>query len=440
MATEPQAAGGRYWLLIGDVPLGPFDVAQIHAKLAAGEVSWQARACPVGGSTWLPLVQMPGVGPGTPHRSEAVRAGAPDPRGEPPGAIPVVLLAGPSDRPPAPGPRPGIPEGRSPHTAAPWNPAVIAWLGLVFTPMWAGVMAALNGKRLAAPSPVWPPILIGFGYLGLDLAREIVFESYLLSVLSYLGAVALLWAAVLRPQAVLFARWQASAPGPQARWLWPTTAGLPLALLVFIGFVVEPLRLLEPREVCERFTQAGTAREAERYVTQNLVPAVQALSRLNDTGEDIRFELTDEAPAPAEVGGYLVGFRFTFVEASRPQQMEGVFHLVHWGGEWKIEDVHFTAVNRQPVEPWVSLARNHHLLQPTQPTRIVTNAAPGAGGQSGARGTAPANPAAKGGKGPEWSNIWGKLLAGPAMALMVWLLEKLWRKWGRKGSGRRERS
>lgn len=61
--SDSPAEQTRYWLLIGDVPQGPFDVAQVHDKLASGEATGQTQACPVGGSTWLPLVQTPGLGP-----------------------------------------------------------------------------------------------------------------------------------------------------------------------------------------------------------------------------------------------------------------------------------------------------------------------------------------------------------------------------------------
>lgn len=52
-----------YWLLVGNLPSGPFTAEQVHAKLAAGEVTWETRACRLGDSTWLPLVQTPGLGP-----------------------------------------------------------------------------------------------------------------------------------------------------------------------------------------------------------------------------------------------------------------------------------------------------------------------------------------------------------------------------------------
>jgi hypothetical protein len=53
----------QFWLLTGPVPSGPFTVGEIHAKLAAGDASWQTPACPVGAAQWLPLVQTPGIGP-----------------------------------------------------------------------------------------------------------------------------------------------------------------------------------------------------------------------------------------------------------------------------------------------------------------------------------------------------------------------------------------
>jgi len=62
MAHEAQASGDRFWLLVGNTPDGPFDVATIRARLAAGTATGQALACPVGGKAWVPLAQVPGSG------------------------------------------------------------------------------------------------------------------------------------------------------------------------------------------------------------------------------------------------------------------------------------------------------------------------------------------------------------------------------------------
>ena len=57
------SASAQYWLLIGEMPTGPFTVAQIHAKLATGDATWQTPACLIGAGEWLPLVRTPGIGP-----------------------------------------------------------------------------------------------------------------------------------------------------------------------------------------------------------------------------------------------------------------------------------------------------------------------------------------------------------------------------------------
>jgi hypothetical protein len=86
------------------VPAGPFNVAQIHAKLAAGDVTWQTLACPVGGSTWLPLVKVPGIGPVQPPPPESAPNPAPVDAGPAhpevmPQAVATAKRGGPDERP-----------------------------------------------------------------------------------------------------------------------------------------------------------------------------------------------------------------------------------------------------------------------------------------------------------------------------------------------------
>lgn len=69
MMSDVPTPTAQFWLLTGEVPCGPFTVAQVHAELAAGRATWQTPACPVGGSTWLPLVQTAGIGPPVPPRA-----------------------------------------------------------------------------------------------------------------------------------------------------------------------------------------------------------------------------------------------------------------------------------------------------------------------------------------------------------------------------------
>jgi len=262
MADDRQALAARLWLMSGTIPAGPFGPLEIHGKLAAGEVTWETLACPVGGKDWLPLVHVPGFGPValTPV-SEAALAVTPQPSHEAttrrlPAAQPTVVAA-----PPQP---------FTPHLPQPWNPLLIAWLGVLFSPPWAGVMAALNGKRLHVTLPWWMPLTIGFGSLAAAFAVSLVVDFYIVDVALYLGALGLLWHHVLRHQLPSFTAYQSDQHGAGGRWAWPAVAGSPIALLVVFKFMIAPLIPLEPRQVCERFSDATTADEASKYTTQNL--------------------------------------------------------------------------------------------------------------------------------------------------------------------------
>lgn len=139
----------------------------------------------------------------------------------------------------------------------------------------------------------------------------------------------------------------------------PAFAGVPAAAIVLLVFVVEPLRPLEPREVCERFLQAKSESAIKGYATLNLLPAMRALARLNDNPKaELEWELTDDGPAPPDVGGYFVGFRMLLTEGGRPMREEGVFHLVMRDSQWKIEEVYFTSINDQSLNPWITLSRD----------------------------------------------------------------------------------
>lgn len=421
----------RFWLMKGETPAGPFDVAQIHAQLTSGEVTWQTMACPVGDSSWLPLLKMPLIGP--------TASAIPDP---PPALLATAITADvpaemlPRASVPIPGPSQRMPtqplsfvvQEEAGRSNRPWNPVVIAWLALPFTPMWAGVMAALNGKRLGTAVSPWLPLLIGFGYLVLDIWLSWLVDSYLLSVALYLGSIGLLWFLILQEQHESFKRSQSISPGSSANWVWPSVSGIPLAFMALFAFVIEPLRPLEPREVCERFVAANSSKEGEKYVTLNLVPALRALDKLPQNDDPFDFELTEENLAPADVGGYFVGCRGSFVEAGQHTQIEGFFHLVQRNGEWKIEDIYFTAMNRQPLERWVSMAQDYQMmLNPSAPQTVPGGAPP-------ARpGLAPSSPSKGSAKssGPYISNRSKAYFAFLLGAAVLTGLGKLLRKKGK---------
>ena len=136
----------------------------------------------------------------------------------------------------------------SPHLVEPtaWNPVVIAWLGLAFSPIWSAIMAAVNARRLGTSLPVWRPILAVVGLLLLDVAVScLLFESVLLSFLLFLGAAWLTWRMGLRAQLPAYeVRSTSNRDGPG--WLVPAIAGVPCAVVVFLVFIVSPLIPSEP--------------------------------------------------------------------------------------------------------------------------------------------------------------------------------------------------
>lgn len=118
---------------------------------------------------------------------------------------------------------------------------------------------------------------------------------------------------------------------------------------------------LEPREVCYRFIEADSLKEAKRYATTNLWPALEALDALEDEEAfaDDRFDLTDEGPAPTEVGGYLVGYRMYLHVEDGAHTIEGFFHLVDYEAAWKIEDWYVSSFDQEVAPEPVSMAANY---------------------------------------------------------------------------------
>ncbi|MEN6496450.1 MAG: hypothetical protein ABFD16_19365, partial [Thermoguttaceae bacterium] len=160
-----------------------------------------------------------------------------------------------------------------------------------------------------------------------------------------------------------------SAAGRHGGWLWPSLAGSPLALVVLLGFVVAPFWPPEPREVCQRFVEARTAKEAQAYTTTKLWPAIEAMfAQQDDPNFQGRFDLTDEAEASPAIGGYLVGYRlYGEPKGEAAFLVEGFFHLTQQEGTWKIEDWYFTSQNNEPTAEPVSMAANYRPMFPRVP-------------------------------------------------------------------------
>lgn len=143
-------------------------------------------------------------------------------------------------------------------------------------------------------------------------------------------------------------------------------AGVLAGVLLSIGLACWWLTPLTPRQVAERFTSADTLNDLLKYSTVNLHPALRAMHSPDDTSDPAdRFELTQDRPAPAAIGGHYVGcsFRFRDAETKVITNGAGFFHLIEADG-WKIEDIYFTAVNGEALESPYSLARNYRSFLP----------------------------------------------------------------------------
>ena len=232
--TPPDPPADRYWVHAGNATTGPFTAADLAADLTAGRLAWEALAAPVGGHDWRPLGELPG-----------------------------------RDRPPAPPAGPAtVAEPSVPAVAkCPWDPNVIALGSILFTPLWGGIMAAVNAGRVGRASD-W---LVGA--VAVDLAL-----------------VGRLWTVGLRPQRDVYADpVRNGAWCPMARWVVPHVAGSPLAVLTVVAYVLVPFIPAEPREVCDWFAHAGSAAEAKAYVTANLGPELDALPSAGDDGSVVVF-------------------------------------------------------------------------------------------------------------------------------------------------------
>lgn len=345
--SDSPAEQTRYWLLIGDVPQGPFDVAQVHDKLASGEATWRTSACPFGQSNWQPLRQWPELASTSAlspvsHSDAFTTAPVEAPRTNRPASHPAEVPTDPTCKP----------------TPCSWNPTVLAWLGLVFSPLWVGVMASINGYRLGLTAPWWRPVLLVVSATLLDFLIGLGYESYLLSLCLFVGAVFLVWLTDLRTQAKEYDL-HVNTNLARAGWVLPVLCGLPLAALSLYAFVIEPLTPLTPRQVCEGFMKARSEAEMKKYVTLNLWPALVTLSRLESKGPDPDWELTHEESDLAEVGYYSVGYRLVFLDAKEAHQMEGEFDLVQREGAWKIEEMYITAIDGQRLDPRVAMSRDY---------------------------------------------------------------------------------
>jgi hypothetical protein len=338
--SQPAAgASPQWWLSINGASAGPYSEHHVLGELKAGTIQPGTYACLAGTQEWKRLSEWPSFA--TECRNVAVQPLSPPP-------LPTVAgsAAGPF----------------------PWNPRVLGLLGLLFSPLWVGIMAAINARRLRTGLPAWRPVAIGVGATLLDAA--IPGETLVLDLVLYLGALGLIWGLDLAPQIQFFEKQQA-ATRRRAAWLVPCLAGGPCALVVLRALVVAPLLPLEPREVCQRFVDAKSLNDAKQYSTPNLWLTLEILNAHPDEpGSTSGGALTEEGEAPPEFGGYCVGYRMYGKSKSGEQYLlEGFFYLKESDGAWKINDWLITSFNGQEVSG--SITELAGQLASGEPTKIV---------------------------------------------------------------------
>lgn len=107
--------------------------------------------------------------------------------------------------------------------------------------------------------------------------------------------------------------------------------------------------------MCHRYIETASWTSRKQFTTQKLWPALDAKAHRKDTGK-LAYELTGEEPEHLQPGSYFVGWRLVLMDRDKLQRIEGVFHLVNFDGNWKIEDIYDMAVDDQPLDPWRPLS------------------------------------------------------------------------------------
>lgn len=325
---EFQDAGSKWWLANGEQHEGPFSVEEILARVTQSDLRNDQLACPVGGKEWKPLREW-----------DVFAENIDDSELIPP-------------PPPLPLQNPG---------KVPWNPTHLWYLGFLFTPLWLGIMTAINSKRLNQQTSAWGSVGLGVSWLVADIISEQFFpNSFTISVLILGVFVFAFWHLFLQNQLEQFQSITATNEA-QSNWLVPCIAGSPLALLQMAGFAIAFIPV-GPRDVCSEFLAADTPVEAKQYATSNMMPIIRQfelletltkqLPELQEDEDEIEyFQLTDEAEAAPDVGGYLVGCRSTMPDENGGTfTMDGYFHLLEVNDEWKIDSWIITHFKNQPLD------------------------------------------------------------------------------------------
>ena len=323
-----------WWISNSGKLEGPVDQDEVRRRIRERMLSPDAYACLAGTEDWRRLSEI------------------------------LQFLQEFGDAPPPPPPPDAGPAHPPPYEAAKrygWNPLAIAFLGLLFTPIWSGIMAAINGRRLGLDQPIWRPLAIGIGsqIICITIACAGFETGFFWGELIFTIAPLLaLWSLDLDPQ---HAEYERQADPPLNNWLIPALAGSPLALLTILGLGVELFAPLEPAVVVQRFVDASNVAEARPYCTSNMddlldgIAALEKLAGSEAAVEEPEIELLSEYYDEYSDNDYGVDFRMEFppMDDDPALTLHGYFHLKWTDDRWKIDDWIVTASSEFPdgIEP-----------------------------------------------------------------------------------------
>ena len=327
-----------YWLLDGIVPSGPLSRDDLEKRFRSGAVGPEAKICEVGTREWRFLSDVFGA---------FLRPAAPLPvptSSQGPISTGSVQSGGPDISLPDRSP-PKMPSaGQMPQAVAGWHPVILALLGIPFSPLWAAVMAAVNGERLGLKTPLLRPVGIAAGAFAADLILHRFSAPGWTSFALYFGSLLAVWSTDLGEQWDPY-RSARQSGAKSAAWGFPVLAGFVLVGVCFAAdyYLYPP----GPRAVCERFAEASDIASRKAWCSESLW---KALAPFGMNGP-IEVELLDEVPAQAPLTGCFIGFRHPFVAQGQLFVMDGAFYLTRSGETWKIEDIYVTHDGFGPVVP-----------------------------------------------------------------------------------------
>lgn len=174
----------------------------------------------------------------------------------------------------------------------PWNPQTIAFGGIVFTPIWAGVMAAINERRLGSQRTPAPAIWIAAIWFIADFVLYPLFGWGLIATwLTTVACLWLLWEIVLIEQRKDFARF----PVEQnfEHYGIPILVGIPAMLVLGFQVFSAATSTPTPYELCQLFEQAKQA-DRVQLSTSKMQELLSAIEKFKSDGGTMSWELTKD--------------------------------------------------------------------------------------------------------------------------------------------------